>query len=372
MKKNLLWVILALVVVIGGVYWYKQKENKKSKENVVKVGAILPLTGGGSADAGEQLKNSFEMFKDEYNIENDLKLQIEYGDSKNSAADGISVYQKMNKLDNINFFIASNSGVVVPLSKEVAKNQNALLMTTINSSAGVPESGDNIFRVFVSIQNEAKTMSNYIKTKLNKNRVAVLYINDDFGLSGVNTFENIFGNVSYKSPFEKGSSDFKNVVLKVPKDVEVVYVIGYDNALGTIIKQLREFGYKNTIVSTIGMSIEPWRKNAGDAAEGVIYTSSNFNPSSANREVREFTEKFMAKFNKTPTALNVFGYYSMKILINGIKNCPDYSPKCVISKINNSTHESIMGKISIDNVGEADLPLSIYIFKNGKDELLEE
>ncbi len=362
--------------IVGGVYWYMQQNEKKNVSNndekVIKVGAILPLSGGSSSDAGHQIKNGIELYKNEFNKTHKQQIDVVYGDSKNSAASGISAYKKL-KMQGVKYFLASNSGVVVPLVNELKKDKENLLMTTVNSAAGVPESGKNVFRVFVSIQNETKTMAKYIGEKLGLKKISVLYINDEFGKSGLETFgKNNVSQILFQEAFDKSAIDFKNVISKLPKESEAVYVIGYDNALGLIVKQLRELGYKNKIFTTIGMSVAPWRAKAGEAANGVSYTGINFNQNSKDKQVVDFVNRFKKEFDKEDvTSFNVFAYFSFKIFADAIASCENQNNQCVINKINNSSTQSIMGKINIDNNGEADLPLSIYVFDNGKQEVVE-
>ncbi len=371
MKRNFIWIILIFTLLLAGLYYYNSKK-KGQEDDLIKIGAILPLSGGSSSDAGNQIKDALELYKEEYNLLNVKKVEIIYGDSKNSASDGISAYRQI-KANGVKYFIASNSGVVMPLTNEFKRDTGNLLMTTVNSAAGVPESGENIFRIFVSIQNETKTMANYIKDNLELKSIAVLYINDEFGKSGLENFEKYNSiDILYRESFDKNSIDFKNIVNKIPRKAEAVYIIGYDNALGLIIKQLREAGFKNKILTTFGMSIPPWRAKAGNAAEGVIYTGSSFDSNSSDTLVVNFIKKFKAKFNKEVTSINVFSYYSMKIFLDAINNCHTESTKCVINRINNSSNESIMGKINIDENGEADLPLSLYTYINGREEFLRQ
>lgn len=380
MKKNIIGIIIILIVIIGG-FWYLQKNQKKTisvKENpeseTIKIGAILPLTGGSSSSAGVQIKKGIELYKEEFNNNNNNKAKIDivYGDSRNSASHGISSYRDM-KAQGVEYFLASNSGVVVPLLHELKRDGDNLMMTTVNSAAGVPEAGENIFRVFVSIQNETKTMAKYIKEDLKLDNISILYINDEFGKSGLEAFEkNNEVEILFKEAFNKSDSDFKNIINKLPKESEAVYVIGYDNALGLIVRQLRELGFKNKILTTIGMSVAPWRAKAGKAADGVIFTGTNFNQNSKRTDVVKFVNEFKEEFKEeNVTSFNVFAYYSFKIFVDAIDSCRNNDNRCIIDKINNSKNQSIMGEIFIDKKGEADLPLSIYQYKQGQEKKIK-
>ena len=336
-----------------------------SNDNNIKVGVILPLSGS-SADAANQIKDGIELAKDDLQKSFPrYEIDLIYGDSKNQAKDGLAEYNKMKSLQNIQYFIASNSGVVAPLVQTVKNDRDVILMTTVNSASGIPQSGENIYRIFVSVENEAKTMAEFIGDSLKVNNISVLYINDDFGLSGVRVFKEKLSSynmrVLWESSYEKNGLDFSNTIFKMPPETEVVYVIGYDTAFGTIIKQLREFGYKNNIVTTIGLSVPSWSAIAGQAAENAYYTSANFSTMKPSTENKVYIKNFELKHGKLPSSFSAFGYDAASILLQGVIKSKE-SGKSFQEIINEINYVGTMGKVRFDKDGEADLPLSIYQF----------
>ena len=343
---------------------------KKNEEGVFKIGAILPLTGS-SADAANQIKRGIELAKDNFLLENpNLNINIVYGDSKNSAKDGLIIFNKMKNIDKIKYYLAMNSGVVVPLVQTMKNYNDVVLMSTVNSAAGVPQTSDNIFRIFVSVENEVKTMAKFLIENRGLNKISVLYINDDFGLSGFNVFkrelESFSEKIYWSSSFEKNGKDFSNIVHKIPNKSEVVYVIGYDSAFGLIIRQLREHGYKNNIVTTIGLSVPPWRAIAGDAADGAFYTAADFSTTYPTEYNQKFIDNYNDKYGISPTSFTAFGYDAAYILLSGMKK-GDLQVDETINAIKNIDYIGTMGNIKFDEFGEADLPLNIYQYKNKKE-----
>ena len=350
---------------------------EKKPTDEIKIGAILPLTGS-SASAAEYARQGIQLALKDLNDSAPSaapRLVLELGDSKNAAKDGLAVFSKMESLDGIRFFIATNSGVVVPLAQHIGKREDVLLITTFSSAPGIPQLGQSIFRLFVTAENEAATMSRYLGSKGVK-RAAIFYINDEFGLGGLKRFGEQFpktgGQVVWSDSWEKGGSDFRSSLQRMPKDVEALYIVGYEAGLGLSVKQAREIGYGGLICTTVGMSLPPWRAAAAEAAEGVIYTNAGFTPDSTHPATRDFVVRFKAMHGVAPNAFAAFAYDAAMAVGRSIQSVAakgEVPTPAAVSKqmLSSPALDGALGTVQFDSVGEADLPLAIWTFKDGKE-----
>jgi len=383
MKKIVPAAIVALLV-IGAVIFLNGRVSKNSGKHlqathadVVKIGAILPLTGS-SANAAEFAKRGLEIAIKNLNITRDTgqpRLEVVYGDSKNMAKDGLTVFNKMVNLDRLKFFFATNSGVVVPLSETVGTRTDVVLMITISSAPGVAAKGPNIFRFFVTAKNEAQTMSQFLRKDKDISKVGVFFINDDFGLGGVKEFEKSFaesgGEVVWKDSWEKGKTDFKSSLFKIPKDAQALYVIGYEAGLGLAVRQARETEFQGIICTTVGMSVPPWRAAAKEAADGVFYTSTGFSPDNPEPNAVNFVKTFQELYGDKPNSFAAFAYDSMFLLGKAIQSNGD-NPLAVAKTLAvTAPIQGVFGNIRFNEEGEADLPLAIWQFKDGRERLVK-
>jgi branched-chain amino acid transport system substrate-binding protein len=93
-------------------------------------------------------------------------------------------------------------------------------------------------------------------TKLRLKDIAVLYINDDLGdglrKTFVSSFSEFDGKVSAIETFEKEGSNFRPQIIKIiNKKPEAIFLAGYGRALGILIKQIREIGYKGLLLGPL-------------------------------------------------------------------------------------------------------------------------
>jgi len=111
----MLLVFFAIFAVsVNGCNQQKEKEAKKEvkiaknekKAEVIKIGAILPLTGNLSF-LGTPGKNAIELFRKQNKTS---KIEIKLYDSKAEPKTGLTVYRKAYDIDKTNFFITTLTG----------------------------------------------------------------------------------------------------------------------------------------------------------------------------------------------------------------------------------------------------------------------
>ena len=346
-----------------------------TKENAeIKIGAILPLTGS-AATVGEFQKNGIEIAVSEINESggiNGKKIKVVYGDSKNEGKEGVLLLRRMMDIDQVDIFLASQSGVVVPIATQVASEKNALLFVTISSMPGITKMGNNIFRFFVTSENESRKMAKFASNNLKIKNVGVFYINDDFGLGGLKTFKeslkNYGGDVIWEDSYEKTGFDFRTVLQKTVgnKKMEALYIIGYDKAFAIAVKQAREVGLKIPILASIGMSVPDWINIAGASAEGVYVTATRFEPTSNESNIQTFVKKYKKLFGKVPNVLAAFTYDSFKILSDGILKGGVTPNKLIEILEQTQNYRGIIGNITFDKTREGNVDLIIRKIVNSK------
>jgi branched-chain amino acid transport system substrate-binding protein len=379
-RSYIILAALLFTVITGTVLVIKQKD-RAIQNGGIRIGAILPLTGS-SASAAEYAKQGIQVAIEDLNRTappGAPRISVDYADSKNSAKDGLAAFNQLNSAKGIQYFIATNSGVVVPLTQSIGKRDDVLLMTTFSSAPGIPEAGPNIFRLFVTAENEATTMATFLSKKGIKS-CAVFYINDDFGLGGLNVFRKEFatsgGTLAWTESWEKGGADFRSSLQKIPRDVSALYVIGYEAGLGLSVKQAREIGYSGLICTTVGMSVPPWRAAAAEAAEGVYFTNTDFSANSERAETKAFVDAFQKMHGSKPNPFSAFAYELTLSLGRALHDASSTNgaptPKVVSSSLQSSpSRATSLGPIQFGTKRDANPVLSVWTIRNGEEQPVE-
>jgi branched-chain amino acid transport system substrate-binding protein len=373
MKKS--FTIIAFLLVISLLLPACMQQSNQSGAGTIKIGAILPLTGSASEN-GEFQKQGIEIAVEEINQAGGIKgqkLEIVYGDSKNEAKEGISLFTKFSDVDKLPISICTMSGISAPLASYVAglPQHNSVLFATVASAPGLAKKNEWIFRSFVTSDVEAAKMADFAFKTANMKKMAILYVNDDYGLGGLNVFkpefEKLGGKIVFAEPFEKGATDFRTSILKMKaENPEGIYVVGYDKSYATVIKQIGEAQTGAKIFSTVSLSVPSWLELAGSSAEGAYFTASLFGDNQNDAATAKFIETYKQKYNREPNYVSAVTYSIIKMTASAIES-KGYTADGIrqgLSEIKN--FNSLVGSITIDADREGSMPVKIMKIEGGK------
>ncbi|NOR44458.1 MAG: ABC transporter substrate-binding protein, partial [Candidatus Delongbacteria bacterium] len=296
--------VIMMMLISLGVFLINSCTNKE--EEVIKIGAILPLTGD-AAKYGEIAKNGIELALDEINSEggiNGKNIVMVYEDTKGDPKLGVTAIQKLITINKVKAIIGDLFSSVTLAVAPIANKNKIVLLSPASSSPKITNAGDFIFRNCPSDVYEGSVMANHAYDILNYRKVALLYINNDYGLGIKNVFGKVFsekgGAIVTEEAFDQNSNDFKSQLLKIKnKNPEAIYLVGYKK-MGHILKQTKEMGIQSQFLSTVMFEDPEILEIAKNSAEGVIYSASAFNPESDESLIQDFVQSYENKYNQVP------------------------------------------------------------------------
>lgn len=376
MKNKRTWVIVSIFIIIAiiiGVF-LTQKPPQKEKQ-AIEIGAIVPLTGSAGLH-GEFQKNGIELAVEEINKSNGINgipIKIVYGDSKNDAKEGISLFTNFGDTQKIPIILASMSGVSVPMASyaEAQKGQmNTILLLTIVSAPGIAGKSPNVFRFWITSDIESQILAKFSIENLKMKKMAIYYVNDEYGLGAYKTFNEVLKSsgreILWSETFAPGQVDHRGSLIKlIGMDIDGILIAGYDKSFATAVKQLREVGVKTPILTTLGLSVKEWRDFCGKSVEGAYFTTSLFDVELYN-EKNNFDTHFFSKYGKHPNVISAALYTSIYLIVQAIKE-GGYSVEGIrkgLLSIKN--FPTPVGTISFDKKGEASPAVTIRQIKNGQ------
>ena len=326
---------------------------------------------GKNANYGIWIKNGLELAKEHINQkrgENGSKLlEIVYEDDQAEPKQALNAFNKIMQIDNpVMIFGPWASSCVLAIANDANKAKIPILAEA--QSPQIRDAGDYIFRIQPDSRYYLKSLVPYSFDSLKLRRIAILYVNNDYGKDQSDVFEKSFqklgGNIVFKEGYDPKSLDFKTQLLKIKESKpDGIFIPAYVEA-GIILKQARELGITSQFLGSAPMENPEIIKSAGNAANGVIY-AHHFNPDSQDSLVRNFINSYKNKYKSDVEGYSALAYDAMYIIDILLKECKS-DRECIKNKLYQLNYNGVTGKSAFDDHGDVIKPISIRKIENKK------
>ncbi len=331
---------------------------KEAKE--IMIGAILALTGD-SGKYGESSKRGIDLGIEEINNAGGIlgrSLRIIYEDSEADPKKAVAAFQKLVNIHKITAIIGPMTSSSTLAVAPIAEQHEVVVLTPTASAPSITNAGDYIFRNVASDMFEGTIMARFAFSDLNLTKIAILYINNDFGLGLRDAFSAEFiklgGIVTIMESFEQNATDFRTQITKISQFApEGIYIVGY-NEMGRIVKQVGEFGIKAQILSFSMFEDPGILEIASSAANGTIFTSQSFSPNIKEEGTTVFFDKYKEKYGVFPDIFAGLAYDAVRILALAIERGGLNSIEIKDSLYNITNFPGITGETSFDKYGDVE------------------
>ncbi len=325
-----------------------------------------PMTGGESA-FGRQMKNGAEQFVADFNAGPGLlgkKLKLEVGDDACDPKQARSVAEKLSgmKIPFVAGHFCSSSSI--PASEAYAEN-NVLQITPASTNPVFTERKLwNVLRVCGRDDQQGLVAADYISKNFKGKNIAILNDKSTYGkgladetkkaLNKAGVTEKMF------ESYNKGDKDFAALVSRMKRDnIDLVYVGGYHQEAGLMLRQMRDQGVKAAMMSGDALNDKEFASITGPAAEGVLFT---FGPDPRNKATaKAIVEKFKAK-NIDPEGYTLYTYAAMQVWTQAAAKAATTDPKKVAETIKAGSWDTVLGPMTFDAKGDIKL-LDYVVYK---------
>jgi len=367
--------LVVILLIICGLIWVSCQ--KKVEEKVVKIGAVLVLTGP-DAKAGQSAKQGIEMAVEEINASGGVKsrkIKVIYEDDGGEPQKSVSAVQKLINVDKVLAILGPMWSSCVLAVAPIVESKGVVILSPTASSPKITYAGDYIFRNTYSDAIEGAKTAEFASKELKYGKAGILFINNDYGVGLKDAFKRKFEELGGKIVIDEGydpkTTDFRTILVKVKeRSPEVIYIAGYSE-MGQLLRQMRETGIKIPVLSCIMFEISDIAKVAGKAAEGVIYAYPSYDPEKGNEITLKFAKKFKEKYGTLPDPEAAFSYDAVKILALAMEKGGFTSEDIKNALYKIKGYNGITGKTSFDENGDVIKPVGFKRVHNGKYEWLK-
>lgn len=369
MTKRNLWIIIGAVIVIAAiVIGIRLAQKPAPKEQVIKIGSVLSLTGSASV-WGQKSKNGVELAV-KHLAEKGIKVDVIFEDAASESKTAVSALNKL-LAQGIKYIVGDISSGNVLAMAPIAERNKVVLISPGASNPDISKAGDFIFRTWQSDALEARYDAEYAFKVLNWKDVCIVYIQNAYGEGLKEAFKKHFlGKIVLEESFSQGQSSFRDLIIKLKKiKVDGIYLPGYPEEMGLFLKQLREQGVLTPILSTQAFDDPIVLKRAGSAAEGVIFSVPE-PPDPSNPVVQRFRKDYKRFYGEEPGVTADAAYDAVMILVETIRKVGD-DPEKVKNALYSIDLNGASGRIKFDENGDLIKNFVFKIVRNGQFVTLE-
>lgn len=351
--------------------------NKSSDS--LKIGVIGPFTGSGQ-QYGEVAKNGLSVALDEINGGGGIKgrkLELIYEDDQLNPQLGKSALNKLVSVDKVPLVIGPfTSGVTQAVAPEADRVKVVILSPTATNYK-LKDAGDFFFRVCPSDTLQGRLLAKMAYENLGSRKVAVLYMNTDYGVGLQQVFapefERLGGKVVASEAFSQGGTDFRTQLTKIKQQSpDLIFMPSNYSEAAAILKQAKELGVNAKFLGGDGSFDPELIKLAGNAAEGFTLSTMAFGDTS-HPAVADFFKKYKDKFNEDPTPFAALWYDALKTAaaaLDGVapdaSGAANYSSDIIRQALYKVKYRGVTGETEFDQFGEVTKPFTLYVVKDGQ------
>ena len=356
----------------------------EKKADTIKVGANLEMTGG-SASYGISSKNAIELAFKEINEKggiNGKQLELVVADNKSEAAEATNAMQKLVSQDNVVAVIGPNLSSSVIAASAINNSAKVLDIApmatnpyvTVDEASG--KTKDFNYRTCFIDPFQGTVMAKFATAELGVGNAAILIDNSSDYAKGLAQFfkENFVkegGAVTAEESYLQKDTDFKATLTKIKAtNPDFLYVPGYYQEVGLIVKQARELGMNMPIAGGDGWDSAKMPEIAGAAALNNTYFSSLYSPDDSSDINKNFVAAYEKAYGQKPDVFAALSYDSALLVAEAIKNAGSTEPAKIseaMAKINGFS--GVSGSVTFDDKHNPVKSAVILEYKDGAQSL---
>ncbi len=315
------------------------EEAEEASGEPIKIGFFSPTTGFAAAD-GTSALNSAQLAVEMINEDGGVlgrPLELVYYDDAAAPDQASSIARKLIEQDGVVAGISGSYSGATRAAAPIFQEAGVPMMSAYAIHPEITATGDRIFRVGTLATVQGRVGAELVGNVLGAERVAILTIDNDFGVSLTEGFKQHAENLDFEIVFEEkyplGETEFRPIISTI-KDAEpdAIYVTGYYNEAANFVSQAADEGLEAQIIGQEGFDSPKFIELAGPAAEGVIITT-DLNRDSTLEMTQLFLQRYEEEYGEEADMVGASAFDAVQVLAYAMEQAGSTDAQAIVDAI---------------------------------------
>src|SRR5690606_19335487 len=300
--------------------------------DTIKIGANLELSGA-VASYGSSINDGAKLAIEEINAAGGIDgKQLEYipVDNKSETAEATSAAMKLAEQEKVVAMLAPATSGNSVATVQIAAKHKVPMVTASGTAPNVTVNDDGsineyAFRTCFIDPFQGTVAANFASNELQAKNVAIFADNASDYAKGLaasfkETVSSNGGTVVAEEAYVAKDVDFKSQLTNIKgKNPDFIFIPGYYEEVGIIVKQARELGITVPLMGADGWDSPELIELAGNDALNNTFITNHYSSEDPDSKIQDFVKAFNDEYSKSPNAFHALGYDSIYFIVDAIK-----------------------------------------------------
>jgi branched-chain amino acid transport system substrate-binding protein len=347
--------------------------------DVIKIGANLELSGG-VASYGNSAADGIELAFEEINKKGGIdgkKLKLVKVDNKSDAAEATNGAIKLISQDQVVAIIGASTSTNTLAQVQVAQDNKVPLITPTGTNPTITNKdgkvNEYVFRTCFIDPFQGTVAAKFALDELKvKNAAVIIDTSSDYSKGLASAFKKSFeengGKIVGEEAYVAKDTDFRATLTRIKSaNPEFIFLPGYYEEVGLIVKQARELGINVPIMGGDGWDSPTLVEIAGPEALNNTFITNHYSANDPDEKIQSFVKAFKEKYNKTPDGFAALGYDTAYFIADAIKRAGEANPEKIKEALAQTKDLALVsGVITLDENHDPIKSATILEYKNGE------
>lgn len=347
----------------------------------IKIGMVYELTGN-TASYGTSAANGAKLAFKEINAGGGVlgkQIKIISADNKGEPSESANAMSKVisqDKVVAVTGFTVSSCGIAASAVAEANKIP-FVAAATVNPKVTFDERTGKVkeytFRACFIDSFQGTVGANFALNGLKANKTAIMTdSSSDYskGLTEIfrSTYVKSGGKIVAEEAYLQKDQDYKPILTKIKaQNPDLLYIPGYYEDVGKIIKQARELGMMIPVLGADAWDSPVLVEMGGTQPLNNTYFTNFYSIEDKNPVSNAFVDAYKKEYGQTPDSMAAMGYDAAKLLVDAIKRADSTDAKKIKEALAATKNfSSVSGEMSLNERHDAVRGVVIIELKDGK------